>query len=161
VMRRETLWADVVASRTGIAAAGTAVLINVTGAGLLALRPFTVIRTRGEFLVQSDQSAATEFYIGRVAAAVVSDQAVAIGVTALPTPATDAGSDLFFMYEGRIGAFDLVGTSISSVVESRAYDSKAMRKVEDGSQIVFTIEAGLIGNGMEIGHYARILIKLH
>ena len=50
-------------------------------------------------MVESDQSAATELFIGNLGLAVVSDQATAVGVTAVPTPATDRGSDLWFLIE--------------------------------------------------------------
>ncbi len=98
-MVRETLWGDVAATGTTLATAGAATLINVTGAGLLSLRPWTVIRARGAMYLKSDQTAAAEDQAVGLGMAIVSDQAVAIGVTAVPTPDTDGGSDLWFVYQ--------------------------------------------------------------
>ena len=113
------------------------------------------------WLVGSDQSAATELFMGNFGAAVVSDQAVAVGVTAVPTPATDRGSDLFFLLETWPGSVSLIGTSWSENHTPREIDSKAMRKVEGDQDIVFTAEAGLTGNGLTMQAVGRLLIKLH
>ena len=161
VMRRESLWAALPHAKTTLAAAGTAVLSASLGASVLALRPFTIVRTRGNWMVKSDQSAASEDYVGSMGYAVVSDQAVAIGVTAVLTPATDQASDLFFVYETYNGRFDLVGTAINEDIIPMNFDSKAMRKVEDGSNVVVTLEAGLIGSGCIIYDASRLLLKLH
>ncbi len=161
VMRRESLWVPIIYQNSILSAAATAVITNAGTAGLLALRPFTIVRTHINWLVTSDQSAATENFIGSFGAAVVSDQAVAVGVAAVPTPATDQGSDLWFMYGTWTGRFELVGTSISSDVRPQDIDSKAMRKVEDGQDVVFVAEAGLIGNGCVVHSSGRMLIKTH
>ncbi len=159
--RRETSWIDVVASDTTLAAAGTQVLINSLNAAALALRPFTVVRTRGTWLVTSDQNAATESFFGNLGAAVVSEQASTVGIGGIPTPATERGSDLFFVLETWPG-FLRFGSAIGSQVEvPREYDSRAMRKVNDDQDIVFVLEAGLIGSGIDVQHVARFLIKLH
>ena len=161
VMRRESLWVGISHQNTILAAAATAVLTNSANAALLALRPFTIVRTHLNWLVTSDQSAATENFIGSFGAAVVSDQAVAVGVAAVPTPATDQGSDLWFLYATWTGRFELVGTSITSDVSPQNIDSKAMRKVEDGQDVVFVAEAGLIGNGCVVHSSGRMLVKTH
>ncbi len=159
--RRETVWFDLAASVNSFAAAGTAALIASLNAGALALRPFTVVRTRMQWLCRSDQSAATESFFANFGLAVVSDQAVAIGVTAIPTPATDRGSDLWFVLETWPGRFDLVGTDVSQDLVSREIDSKAMRKVDQGQDIVFVGEAGLVQSGCAIHAVGRMLVKLH
>jgi len=160
-MRRETVWLFEPASQITLAAAATAALVTSLNAAALALRPFTVIRSRGSWLVSSDQSAASEFYFGSYGYAVVSDQAVAIGVTAVPTPATDRGSDLFFGY-GTWGArCELVGTSWAQNHAPQEFDSRAMRKVNEDSDVVLTMEAGLISSGCIIQFSGRQLIKLH
>ncbi len=161
VSRRETLWLGIGSGANSIAASATAVLINSLNAAAMALRPFTIVRTVGTWLVHSDQSAATEAYFGNIGAAVVSDQAEAIGVSAVPTPATDLGSDLWFMHQTWIGRFQLVGSAIQTEVVSKNYESRAMRKVEDGQDLVFVIEAGLGENGLTLSHVGRVLIKLH
>ena len=157
--RRKTVWFTGPATTTVIAAAGTAVMTHSLGAAALAYRPFTIVRTRGYWFVESDQSAASEVFNGNMGMAVVSDQASAVGVAAVPTPATDRDSDMFFVKEDWIGRFQLVGTAIAADTSGRVYDSKAMRKVEDGQDVVVTIEAGLINSGCIIHHVFRQLIK--
>ncbi len=99
VMRRDTLWSGINSSRTTLGVASTAALINSAGAGLLALRPFTIVRSRLNWHVASDQEVASEVYGASLAAAVVTDQASAIGITAVLTPETDQGSDSFFVFD--------------------------------------------------------------
>ena len=71
--------------------------------------------------------------------AVVSEEAVAVGVTAVPTPNDAMGSSLFFaqklMYANAVSLTD-------QTVSGRYFelDSKAMRKVDIGSDIVVVLE---------------------
>ncbi len=161
VLRRETRWLDVPRTDTTVAASATAVITNTMSADELSVRPFTLLRAVGSWLVRSDQSAATEIFQGNVGACVVSDQAVAIGVTAVPTPATDLASDLWFFHRMWPGSVDLIGTSWSATHDPQPYESKAMRKVEDGQDIVYVVEAGIGDQGCIISHAGRLLIKLH
>ena len=161
-MVRETIWGDIVATNSSLAAANTAILANVTGAAFLALRPFTAIRTRGILYLISDQTAAAEIQAVNFGVAVVSDQAVAIGITAIPTPTTDAASDSWFVYQSIMAAHG-AGTVDSEQGKLLEYDSRAMRKVEDGSQLVFVLETGdaAVTAGVNIRHFGRLLLKLH
>jgi len=161
VMRRESLWFFVARTETALAASATAALVTSLNAGALALRPFTIVRTRIKWLAESDQSAASESFVGNYGEAVVSDQAVAIGVTAIPTPATDLGSDLWYLIDQWPGTFSLVGTSIFADLTPKTIDSRAMRKVEEGQDVVGVVEAGIGGNGTSIQVVGRQLIKLH
>jgi len=160
--RRETMWIAFLQTSTVLSAAATANLTNALNAAALALRPFTVIRTHLEWLVISDQSAATESFTGNLAMAVVSLQASQIGVTAVPTPATDLGSDFFFLHSQWQGRFDFIGTGTANqCLCSRSIDSKAMRKVDDDSDLILVQEAGLLGSGLTSSVGGRVLIKLH
>ena len=162
VMRRETEWISIPFFSNVLASSTTASLSASLNAAGLALRPFTVVRLRGQLQCVSDQSAATEQYIGSIGAAVVSDQATAIGVTAVPTPATDLASDLWFMHEIWIGSIDFSdATGIFSDHPSRAVDSKAMRKVNGDQDLVICTEAGLGGSGVTVAFAGRFLVKLH
>jgi len=161
VMRRETVWFQYPRASATLTASAQVAVMHSLNTAALALRPFTVVRTRGVWLCLSDQSAATEFYQGNFGYAVVSDQAIAIGVSAVPTPATDLGSDLWFVHEMWPGTFELVGTSITSEYRPREIDSKAMRKVDIGQDVVTVVEAGLGGTGCRIDFAGRQLVKLH
>jgi len=164
-MRRETRWLDVESSFTTLATNNVPALINSLSAVELALRPFTFVRVRGVAWIVSDQALATETYSVALGAAVVSDQALGIGVTAVPTPITDQASDLWFMYEQFMGGI-LLATAIGFEEPNGSffkYDSKAMRKVDDGQDVAFVVEtddAGITA-GVQIKHGGRALIKLH
>ncbi len=84
--RRSTEWiASAVITGSSSLAAATAVLdqsINIA-------EQSTIVRTRGSLFVKSDQVAANEQPFGALGMAVVTDQANAIGITAMPTPTTD------------------------------------------------------------------------
>ena len=160
VSRRETLWIEISTVEATLGGAPTAVLANSLNAAALALRPFTVVRTRGIFFARSDQNIAGETYMADLGLCVVSDQAAAIGVTAVPTPATDKGSDLFFVYEQLISRH-FFGTSVGVNEQgiSKQFDSKAMRKVNDDQDLVLVLENEI--NGVVTATSGRLLIKLH
>ncbi len=156
--RRETLWFDFQPTAFTMTAAGGTLIFNLNAAAL-ALRPFTIVRTHLEIALRSDQAAAIETQTAALALAVVSDQASAIGVTALPTPITDMGSDLWFLYQ-LMFADESNLTDRTRNGQFYSVDSKAMRKVEDGQDIVMVAEQA-ITNGVEVSVGGRLLIKLH
>ncbi len=156
--RRLTRWLAAIPTENTLAAASTPVLVSVLNAAALALRPFTVIRTRGVFGVRSDQEAANEDFSASLACAVVSEEASAIGVTAIPTPETDRDSDLFYVFESLAGFLD---TGTGSDNQWMQFDSKAMRKVNSGQDLVTVIETSTISSGAIVHVSFRFLIKLH
>ena len=155
--RRESLWLtgpDEAAFTTVVP--GGSDLQGSLNAAALGLRPFTVVRTVGLVAVYSDQGAAREEVHGAYGVAVVSDQASAVGVTAIPSPITDEGSDLWLMFQF-VQALDIDGAE----GEFYKFDSKAMRKVEDGQDLVLMFENGSSTAGLKYLAKTRILIKLH
>ncbi len=161
-MRRETLWFDSNVIVTTLAAANTAALIASLNAAALALRPFTIVRVRGKLLLQSDQTSVTEGYQVQYGHAVVSDQAASIGVTAVPTPATDSGSDLWHVFETMLGSLR-VTTDVGRFIETniQQFDSRAMRKVQEGEDCVVVAENSALSLGSTLISFERTLIKLH
>jgi len=158
--RRESLWFFGTDVRTTIGGASGAALVTQLNAAALALRPFTVVRTRGYMYLASDQAAAAEFQAAAHGMAVVADQAAAIGITAIPTPITDSGSDLWYSYEMLMAnATDL--TDVTNGGQGKVIDSRAMRKVEDGQTIVEVIESAANTFGLTLHTFQRTLIKLH
>jgi len=161
---RETVWLAGVCTRSTTAAA-TAVLLTSLNAAALALRPFTVVRTRGLIGFKSDQLAGTEPQAGAYGECVVSDQAAAIGVTAVPTPVTDDGSDLWYVYQRFFGefAFTTAAGFENQAMIQYPIDSKAMRKVEDGQDLITVLETETTAcsQGVVFMSYSRFLIKLH
>ncbi len=163
VRRRESLWLFITETSTALAGALSASLIGTYNAAALALRPFTVVRTRGMWHVETDQLAVDESQHSALGMAIVSEQATGIGITAVPTPFTDDGSDLFFVYEEMALSLEVqsnIGTDFHRGTMLK-YDSKAMRKVEDGQDIAVTLENSTLSNGTGILHHGRQLIKLH
>ncbi len=159
-VRRKTAWLQF-AFATTVIPASSDVLLFTLNAAALALRPFTIVRTRGFMQVHSDQAAVTEEYGVSMGLAIVSDQASAIGITAVPSPVSDMGSDLFFLFEtlgGRIEFLSSVG--LTEVGMMRDIDSKAMRKVAIGQDLAVVASAtGAVGNRLYTGF--RMLVKLH
>ncbi len=153
---RKSLWLEFKHIGATLASA-TSTLVFSLNATALALRPFTVVRSHFSFYITSDQTAATEIQALMWGAAVVSDQAVAAGVGSVPTPNMELGSSLWFahktMYNDAVSAVDLT-------VPGKYFelDSKAMRKVELGSDIVIVVENPL-ATGVVIQQAGRILIK--
>ncbi len=161
--RRETFWLDLVGTRS-VLASGTPVLFTGYSANTLALRPFTIVRTRGILQLASDQEAADETYMAHLGMAIVSDQALAVGVTAVPNPIADADSDMWFLYESMASSMrfgDATGF-VDGAGVFRIFDNKAMRKVEDGQDIAVVVENEATPfDGCVLVKKGRQLIKLH
>jgi len=160
--RRKTTWLSGLDNGVmqNLAAGGT-LFYSSLNAAALALLPFTIVRLRGLITVQSDQEAADEEGILGVGKAVVSTDAVAIGISALPTPITDQNSNLWFMYETVPWSWKLTTSGAAQGATHHFFDSKGMRKVEDGQDIVMTVENWSSAFGCEFDIQSRMLIKLH
>ncbi len=155
--RRETSWFTIGPVQEGNA--GTiAGLVQVLNAAALARRPFTIIRTHCFVSLRGD-NIANEFQNAAIGFAVVSSQASAIGITAVPTPITDLGSDLFYLHQVMMGV-TLFSTAAAFAIAPNVYqiDSKAMRKVNDDQDVVVTAE-GTAGGGFVLDIMGRFLVK--
>ena len=165
VSRRKTAWASSpdVTALTNMAA-NTILLTGTANAALLALRPFTIVRVRGELWVQSDSVATTRVPFGALGFAVVSDTAAALGVTAVPAPIADEGSGLWFVYQYFLASRTLltaVGFNGSEEFGRYSFDSKAMRKVDIGADIAVVMQNRAAVGGMNFVLKYRLLVKLH
>jgi len=134
--RQPTNWArDVAAVHVAVAAGVKVNLVNfavtVLGVGE------TVRRTRGWIHVSAD-AAVVQDQLGAFGMVVVNDRAVLAGAASIPGPVTDASDDGWFLWipilqrsalvaEGRIGF-------------RYEFDSKAMRRVEEGFQVAVMVE---------------------
>ena len=158
--RRETSWIGIGANTASVDS--TAVLMSSLNAAALALRPFTIVRTYLEVLLRNDDLAADETVIAAIGMAVVSDQATAVGVTAVSTPTNDIGSDLFYLHQGmmnRVGGITDVGNFLPG--KHYSIESKAMRKVNNDSDIILVVEGDASQSGGVISVMGRFLIKEH
>ena len=160
--RRQTLWFDFGLAQFTLTVSGGTIYYSLNAAAL-ALRPFTVIRSRFEMMIRSDQVGASEDQFGAFGFAIVSDQAVAVGVSAVPTPVTDLGSDLWFVHQPMLHSMAFASSSGFDTNRGARYsvDSKAMRKVEDGQDLVGVGEFATGGSGLNISVMGRMLVKTH
>ncbi len=161
-MVRETLWAPIPIEVNALGGSGVALLYTASAAED-ALRPYTIVRTHLTFQIVSDQTIASESQEMAIGFCVVSDQASAIGVTAVPTPITDLESDAWYLHQFLYNDFVLLDSTGFQDAGSRflQVDSKAMRKVEDGFDNVVTIESFSGSDGMIVVTAGRQLLKLH
>ena len=159
--RRETSWFDIEPSANAVGTSQFAITHLMTAVEL-AKRPFTVTRTRLEVMIATDQASASEAQIGAVGLCVVSSQAAAIGVTAVPTPISDMGSDLWFVHHVLMSQV-LFATVVGITEIGRKYsiDSRAMRKVNDDQEIIVVVESAATSDGFNIDIAGRLLIKEH
>ena len=84
-------------------------------------------------------------------------------VTAVPTPVTDLDSDKWFVYEA-LGNRSITATAVGfdgQASVSKEIDSKAMRKVVDGDQLVGVVETDANSNGVLFRVAMSHLLKLH
>jgi len=157
--KRHTFWFGFGVASTTLSATGGTIIYNLN-AGALALRPFTVVRTISEFFLSSDQAAAIETQQVAFGWAVVSDQASAIGVSAVPTPTTDLGSELWFFHKFIFGDESNL-TDRTRSGQRVSVESRAMRKVDEGQDVVGVAELDAGSTGAALVTGGRMLIKLH
>ncbi len=161
--RRQSVWAATTWTSVTLGSNSAAVLTGLSAAGL-ALRPFTVVRTRGFIYMVSDQAAATESQAIIYGEIVVKQPALAIGVTAVPTPESESQADWHvfeplasqFSFLSAVGFQDPAGVGV-------AFDSKAMRKVGTDDDLITVVEAAVSpdSEGVEFIVFSRALLKLH
>ena len=125
-------WTRLVAPVASTIATSTKVLVATFT--LVAGVPRTIRRTRGEAFVNT---AAAGNVVGAMGLMVVTDLAVATGAAAIPGPVTDANDDGWFVWQTLIR-----GRPAATQQESDAFtfDSKAMRKLEEGQIGVLMVE---------------------
>jgi len=160
---RKTFWLGGTIVSNVLSGAGSGALLTSLNAAALALRPFTIVRTRGVWSVSSDQLIANESQQVAYGSIVVSDEAVAVGITAVPTPvAQDASS--WIHYDMTLQTFDFisaVGAFPDMAPWRMVIDSKSMRKVEEGQDLITVVENGGSADGAVVSSYVKTLIKLH
>ena len=160
---RKTFWIGGTIVQTTLVSANSAAIITSLNAAALGLLPFTVIRSRGWWGMNTDQVSTDEDQHAIVGNIVVSDEAVAVGITAVPTPVSESGSN-WFMLDGAAQRFEFgsaIGLLPNSIPERYVFDSKAMRKVEEGQDVITVIEAGPSSSGLTLVLFQRMLVKLH
>ncbi len=157
---RTSLWIGIDISVT-VVAANASVLLASLNANALALRPFTIIRSRMLVTFSSDQTAASEQPRAALGGIVADDKAVALGITAVPAPLNEVDGDWYY-WQGLAHDFVFVSGVGVDAQGANQYivDSKAMRKVSIDEDMAIVIqETGVFG--CEVSILGRQLIKLH
>ena len=103
----------------------------------------TLVRTRGMFSVKPNSVAADVDIVGAIGAGVVSAEAFAIGITALPTPFSDADWPGWFVWESFAFHVENVSAAGFDPLASLQIpvDSKGMRKIGASEVVVFVAES--------------------
>ena len=141
--------------------ASSATLLGILNAAALALRPFTVIRTRLMQSWASDQLSASETVAGAFGIIVAKEQATTAGIVSLPDPITEPDAE-WFVYQGCEDKF-LFSSAVaflSGVGHQYLIDSKAQRKVGINETIA-VIAATSSAFGADVAGEGRFLVKLH
>ncbi len=107
-------------------------------------------------MIQSDQTAADELQFGALGFVVVNDLAAGIGAAAIPGPITDDDDDGWFVWLPVMASFD------SGIEKSQFYqfDSKAMRRVEEGFQVAVMFENASAATGLQVSVAFSMLTSL-
>ena len=163
--RRATTWvasADMTAV-ANLAAATSVLHQSISGASLLAagLVPGTIVRVRGSLYTKADTIAAAEQPFGAMAMLIVGEAARAAGIASINQPIADEASEQFFVYEQWFGGgiTDTAGFKAPWYIQN--FDSKAMRKIQEGDAIAVVLENASASHGMQFIIKFRLLVKLH
>ncbi len=141
--------------------ASSVVLMGTFNAAALGDRPFTIVRTRAMLHVLSDQAAVTESPFGAIGAMIISDQASAVGITAIPDPVANSDAP-WFLWEPWSLQFNFLSSVgfDANAGYSRMIDSKSMRKVNDNEDLAI-VATNSVAEGAIVRFIGRMLIKLH
>ena len=131
-------WARIPFSQAGIAANTKLFLgqFSLSNPGIGE----TIRRTIGNINFASDQVAAAEGPVACFGMIVVSAAAAAIGITALPGPITEASDDGWFVWQA-LSTFQ--GADSNKMSTNFPFDSRAMRRVEEGFVIALMLETAV------------------
>jgi len=156
---RQNTWININLVETVVAGSASVLLVSLNAAAL-ALRPFTVVRSRMLIQFDSDQGAATETPHAAFGEIVVSEQASAQGALSIPNPISDADAP-WFVWQPLLSHIDFFSAaSVIDVSRHFTVDSKSMRKVGINEDIVGQIQTGS-ADGVSISIVGRHLLKLH
>ena len=100
-----------------------------------------VRRTRGRFVITSDQAVVQEHHLGALGVIVVNDIALAAGAASLPGPVTNRNDEGWLLWEPIVGISSISdgGSGFGQYI-GQEFDSKAMRRIEDGFSLALMVE---------------------
>ena len=123
----------------------------------------TIVRTRGEMLFSlRSTSAVGEGFLVGAALGIVTNDAFAVGVTAVPSPIDDIDWDGWYWHQ-LVHLFEAVGVSDDGITTNARIqiDSKAMRKIGVNETAFMVIEGAEVGTSVVAAFgLTRMLLKL-
>ena len=159
--KRQVTWIGT-ADQGYVAVASTAkVLLSSFDPFAVGIIKPTIVRTRGMYSIKPDVFTANLDIVGAWGVAIVSDDAFAVGITAIPGPFSDSNWDGWMAHEFFAVHLEDLGTAVETVFPADVrfnVDSKGMRKVSDNETVVHVAESE-IGNFL-IAEPIRTLYKL-
>ena len=156
---RSNMWLGIQVVPVVVLASSNTILASLDAASL-ALRPFTIVRSRFEVQYKSDQTGTSETPFGIMGLGVFSEVAAG-SVARMPDPATEPNYD-WYVYQALQEDFEFIsGVGVVSRMGQRyIVDSKVMRKVGPNDDIT-VLHAQVAAVGATISVLGRFLIKLH
>ncbi len=159
--RAPSTWTRIVSTSLVTVAAATKQFLVVLSLNNVGIGE-TVRRTRGMFYVVSDQgSVPDETQVGAFGLIVASDIALGVGAASLPGPITEASDDGWFVWE----PFAQSGSIEETLAPARVgnwypFDSKAMRKIQEGYGAAVMIENASATDGLRVGFGLSLLSSI-
>ena len=161
-VRRLTEWASIVTTQfVNIAANTFTSLVDLDAAILEPLVPCTLVRIRGEIMIQGDNPTLGETQVGSLGIAKVLDSNVG---ASLPDPFLDAGNDMWLYWRSLLSSGKTAFQVAADTVGTRQHyeiDAKAMRKFVDGDKLQVMVSNHHAADAFEILFQARFLFLLH
>ena len=106
--------------------------------------PRTLRRLRGKVMVQLDAGAPDEKANIAMGIIVVNERALAVGVSAMPSPVADGGDDWIWYGVASVNSGTEAAILPEYLTDRMEIDSKAMRKLHADERIVFIIEPSTV-----------------
>ena len=140
---------------------GPSTKVLLTGFTSTVALDTTILRTRLNLFVVSDQLAAIEQQMGAFGAVIVNNDAFAVGVTAVPGPISDISAD-WFVYQPFANQFTFIDATGFQSMSAGEYvvDSKAKRILEPDESVAVVIETQSDSEGLSVMYQGRILTQL-
>ncbi len=142
-MRRVSWQGTSVALSSIDLAAGTAAMVTALSPGTL---PSVCLRTHGELLFQLDTGGVDERVVVAYGLIVASENALGVGVTAVPTPFTDAEDDWYVHGYATMTSLAEAAVATDGIFHRITVDSKGMRKLKPTEGVAFVVEVAAVLN---------------
>ena len=118
----------------------------------------TILRTRIELYVVSDTGDPSEFQTGAFGMYLVSDIAFAAGIASILDAFTDGSDDGWFVHQTLVGSSG--GGNDANLGQRYTIDSKAMRKVPEGTTVAIVMANSNVLHGFQFVVGIRMLSKI-